>query len=180
MKGSKLTIKQEKFCQKVLETGNISDAYRESYNASKMKPETINNKAYILSNKGEVRARIKQLQEEAEKRNEVTIDRILKELKLISFLDPRQLFDENGDLKDVKDLPEDVARAIAEVKVEEVVMNKMSKRVKTTVKMYSKLDAIEKIAKHLGFYQKDNEQQGKSAADMFLAVMMSATGHGDS
>lgn len=34
------------------------------------------------------------------------------------------------------------------------------------VKMHSKLDAAEKIARHLGFFEKDNEQKGKGLADL--------------
>jgi len=34
-----------------------------------------------------------------------------------------------------------------------------AKRVTTKYKLYAKLDAIEKLAKHLGFYEKDNRQK---------------------
>lgn len=37
-----LTAKQEKFCQGVAKGLNYSDAYREAYNAGKMKPESVN------------------------------------------------------------------------------------------------------------------------------------------
>jgi hypothetical protein len=37
------------------------------------------------------------------------------------------------------------------------------------VKMHSKLDAAEKIARHLGIYEKDNEQKGKGLGDMLTA-----------
>lgn len=174
-KMNRLTLKQEKFCQKVVELGNVSDAYRESYNAGKMKPETINSKAYLLSNKDYIRARIVFLQEEAKKRNDVTVDRLIQELKTISFFDPFDLFDENGNLKEVKDMPETVRRAISEIKIEELIIDKKSTKVKTTVKMHSKLDSIDKLAKHIGFYLKDNEQRGKSAAEAFMELMQQAS-----
>ncbi|MGL5649240.1 MAG: terminase small subunit, partial [Clostridium sp.] len=44
----KLTQKQENFCQKFVETGNASEAYRHAYNVSKMKPESVNRKACEL------------------------------------------------------------------------------------------------------------------------------------
>lgn len=37
------------------------------------------------------------------------------------------------------------------------------------VKMHSKLDAAEKIGRHLGFYEKDNEQKGKGLGEMLGA-----------
>lgn len=38
----KLTPKQEKFCQLYIELGNASEAYRQSYDCSKMASKTIN------------------------------------------------------------------------------------------------------------------------------------------
>jgi len=49
---SNLTPKQEKFCNLYLETGNASEAYRSSYSASRMKPETIHRRAKELLDHG--------------------------------------------------------------------------------------------------------------------------------
>lgn len=76
---TKLTQKQEKFCLKYIETGNASEAYRQSYNTSKMKPETIHRKAKELMDAGKIAARIKELQEEA-KKNSIVTARMKKDL----------------------------------------------------------------------------------------------------
>ena len=79
---SKLTPKQEKFCQLYIEElGNASEAYRQTYSCGKMKDETINNKAYILGKKGEIRARISELQAEHRKRHNLTVDDLIDELE---------------------------------------------------------------------------------------------------
>lgn len=79
---SKLTPKQEKFCQLYIEElGNASEAYRQAYSCGKMKDETINNKAYILSKKGEIRARISELQAEHRERHNLTVDDLINELE---------------------------------------------------------------------------------------------------
>ena len=171
----KLTPKQELFCQKVIELSSEAEAYRTAYNTKNMKPETVHSKACILRKDGKIAARISELQEEVKKRNDVTVDRLIQELKLISFFDPIDLYNEKGELKEIKDLPEEVRRAIAEVKVEEFIINKSVTKKKTTYKLYSKLDSIEKCAKHIGFYQKDNEQKGKSAMEAFLELMQVAS-----
>jgi phage terminase small subunit len=80
MPGRKLTIKQEKFCQAYIETGNASEAYRRAYSAKKMKPETVNNKAYGLLKKGEIRARLDELQSKHAKRHEITVEKITQML----------------------------------------------------------------------------------------------------
>lgn len=63
---SKLTQKQENFCQQYILTGNASEAYRQSYN-TQAKPETINSKAKLMLKKDPIRTRISELQEESKK-----------------------------------------------------------------------------------------------------------------
>lgn len=76
-----LTPKQEKFCQKYVELGNASEAYRQSYDAEKMKPESINRKAKELMDNVKIRARVKELQNRLVKKHEVTVDTLLGELE---------------------------------------------------------------------------------------------------
>lgn len=68
---SKLTIKQENFCNYFVETGNASEAYRRAYDSSKMKDETVNRKAIELLDNGKITARVKELQEEAKKKSDI-------------------------------------------------------------------------------------------------------------
>ena len=73
--------KHEQFCQVWLETGNKSEAYRKSHpNSLKWKDETVHNKAYALSKRGEVLARFEQLQEDTVKAHAVTIESLIEEL----------------------------------------------------------------------------------------------------
>ena len=73
--------RHERFCQTWLETGNKSEAYRNSHpNSLKWKDETVHNKASALSKKGEVAARFEQLQKKALKDHGVTIATLIKEL----------------------------------------------------------------------------------------------------
>ncbi len=73
--------KHEKFCQVWHETGNKSEAYRVSHpSCAKWKDETVHNKAYALSKRGEILARYEELQDIALKDHGVTIASLLKEL----------------------------------------------------------------------------------------------------
>lgn len=78
---SELTPKQEKFCQLYVETGNASDAYRESYDSSNMKPESVNRKAKELLDNVKITARIGQLRERIVKKHNVTVDSLIEELE---------------------------------------------------------------------------------------------------
>lgn len=77
----KLTDKQEKFCRAFIETGNKSEAYRQAYNASKMKPESINRKAVEVMENVNVSARVDQLKAEHAERHKITVDDLIKELE---------------------------------------------------------------------------------------------------
>ncbi len=77
----KLTLKQEKFCQKYVELGNASDAYRESYNAGKMKTATIHRKACEVLQNGNVSARVKELQARVQEKHDITVESLLIELE---------------------------------------------------------------------------------------------------
>lgn len=59
----KLTPKQEKFAQVYVETSNASEAYRQAYDASKMKPETVTVAASKLLSNYNVTTRVQEIRE---------------------------------------------------------------------------------------------------------------------
>ena len=75
----KLTPKQQAFVHGYIVNGNASASYRSAYNTSRMKPETVSRTAYDLLNNRKIAARIEELQAEARKRHEVTMDSLTKE-----------------------------------------------------------------------------------------------------
>lgn len=78
---TKLTVKQEKFSQLYIQLGNASEAYRRSYNAVNMKPESINVKACQLLKEAKIKLRVEQLKQLSQKRHMVTVDSLTKELE---------------------------------------------------------------------------------------------------
>jgi len=86
-----LTIKQETFCQKYVETGNASEAYRQAY-GSKGKPETVARSAHELIVNPKVSARIAALREATINRvHGVTVASLISELE-----EARQVGKERG------------------------------------------------------------------------------------
>lgn len=69
----KLTAKQEAFIRAYLKCGNASEAYRQSYDASKMKPEVVNNEASLLLAHPEISVRVAAYQTKANERAGVTL-----------------------------------------------------------------------------------------------------------
>lgn len=155
----KLTAKQEKFCQAYVLLGDKSAAYREAYNAGDMKPETINNKAYALSEKGEIRARIESLQKEAAERNRIDIDELVQSMASMVRFDIKDLYDENGSLLPIPEMPKEARLMIESFEVQEMFSDNTTVGVTKKVRTIKKLDAIEKLMKHLGGYEQDNKQK---------------------
>ena len=80
-----LTEKQERFALSYVETGNRVEAYRRSYECSKMKENTVRRKAQEVAALPHVGARIDNLHGEARERNAVTVDRTIQEFATIGF-----------------------------------------------------------------------------------------------
>lgn len=77
----KLTPKQEKFCQNIAKGMSQYDSYKDAYNVAKTtKRETVDNNAYETSEKGEIKARIKNLRESIFSKS---IEKILNEIEAI-------------------------------------------------------------------------------------------------
>lgn len=81
MASGALTVKQEAFVTAYLETGNASEAYRRSYNAENMKPESINVNACKLLADAKIAQRVQQHRDAAAERAVVSILSITQELE---------------------------------------------------------------------------------------------------
>jgi phage terminase small subunit len=159
MKTKSLTIKQEAFCQAYIRLGDKSAAYREAYNTSKMKSESINVKAVHLSNEVKISTRIEELRKEIKEDNKVTISEVLNTLSDMLRFDVAELYDSNGNLKNIHSIPKKARLMISQLETDEIrVRNESIGQVKK-VKVFDKMQAIEKLMKHLGGYEKDNEQK---------------------
>lgn len=76
-----MTPKQEAFCLAYLETGNASEAYRRSYDASRMNDASINRKAKELLDNVKITARVAELRAPVVKKAQLTLENHLEDLK---------------------------------------------------------------------------------------------------
>lgn len=145
----KLTPKQEKFCNIYLECGNASEAYRRAYSCSNMKDKQIWEESCKLLTRPNVAQRIDQLRAGMEQRSNFTKDNAVSILRDIATANVTDVLVVNQGknyttilVKDLSALPMNVQRAIASVKSSEKGFE---------VKLYSKIDAIERLSKLLGW-----------------------------
>ena len=76
----RLTPKQDKFVEVYLNTGNATEAYRQSYSCSGMKETTINREAFALLENHKITARLGVLKERAAAKAVLTRAWIIEEL----------------------------------------------------------------------------------------------------
>lgn len=102
---------------------------------------------------------------------DVTQERVLKEIARIGLFDPRKLFDNVGNPLPIQELSEDVAAAIAGLKVTQIGGKDGDEGVGAVIeyKLANKNDALEKLMKFLGAYEKDNKQKNESLAEALMA-----------
>lgn len=89
-------------------------------------------------------------------RSEWFVQRVLKEIRNISTVDIREAYDDDGNLKDMKDIPSHVAAAIARVETFEEYQGSGKDReyIGRTKKVFfvDKMKAAELLAKHIFFF----------------------------
>jgi phage terminase small subunit len=114
--------------------------------------------AYVQEALKQHRAR---LADELAEKHGLTVDRILGELRRLALSDVRKLFNADGTMKPLHDLDDDTAAMIAAVDVQEVKVDGSAIAQVKKVKLWDKNSALDKAMKHLGLYERDNEQGNK-------------------
>lgn len=149
-----LTIKQEKFCNKYLECGNASEAYRYAYDCSNMSNNAVWNASSILLDNPKVIQRIKELQSSFQKRTEITKERVLNELVKIGFSSIAYMHNSWIDRVEFDQLTDDQKACIKSIqtKVEKRSYDDEVRNVEMVkIELYDKLAALNSINKMLGF-----------------------------
>lgn len=171
MRIGKLTELQESFAQEYVKGGpdvSASDAYRKSgYSWKNKTPKSVNEAASRLLKNGNVMARVQELKELAgkavEKRFTTSIEEVAHELIAMMRFDPADLYDENGNLKSIHEIPKAARQMIAGLEVDELYEGRGDARISVgmskRVKYASREGAMDKLLKYLGGYAKDNEQK---------------------
>ena len=92
-----LTAKQEKFVQGLVSGLSQRQAYKEAYDAEKMKDETIDRKAFDLMQNGKIRARFNELMNEHKAKALWTREEAVNDLKWLKEQAKQSILDEKFD-----------------------------------------------------------------------------------
>ena len=172
-----LTAKQAAFVEEYLVDLNATQAaIRAGYSK-----KTANFLGMENLRRPHVAAAIKMAMDERSQRTKITQDDVLRSWFAIATADIRDVVEwKMGALgseeqeailptlraRDSADLPPNISSAIADVS--------MSRDGTIRVKMHDKMRALDSLARHLGMFEKDNEQVGKAAAGTVAALIEQA------
>lgn len=149
-KKSRLTPKQAKFLAHYLETSNASAAYRHAYN-SKGSEASINTCAWELLRHPEIARRVEDAKRRLIEKAETSLERLIREAAAVALFDPLDLFDGEGQLKPLQDIPELARRAIAGIEVTSIRAGGEGEVGRVTkVRLSPKVSALELLGKWLG------------------------------
>ena len=172
----KLTPQQERFCQEYIIDLNASQAaIRAGYSE-----KSARSQASEILTRPNITERLQELLDQRSKRTAITADRVLHELLRIATVDVSEAFDEMGQLKPLKDIPEDVRRAIAGLEVSEIFDGQGDQKhaigLTKKVKFLDKPRALELLGRHLKLFTDKVELTGKDGGAIQVVVTVPANG----
>lgn len=177
-----LTAKQKRFCEEYMIDLNATQA---ALRAGYCK-RSVNNIGPANLLKVGIRNEIQKLKDERSVRTQIKADSVLKELAKIGFSDIKNYLNIENDevyFRNLNEVPGDLTAAVEAVKVMKRTI-KGKKKDDNDVeiqaiqfKLHSKLNALEQLGKHLGIYQKDNEQKAQTIFDILAIVGINNNGH---
>lgn len=165
-----LTVRQQKFVDEYLLDLNATQAaIRAGYSAKTAQEQSARLLSKVIIQEAVADARSKQ-----QVRTGISADRALKEAARLAFFDIRKLCNASGNPIPIQDLDDDTAAAIQGLELS----SEKDGEAFTTVRKYKVADknaALERVFKHLGLFERDNDQNNPAKAMTKLMELVSGS-----
>lgn len=167
-----LTTRQRRFAEHYAMSGNGAESARLAGYAYKIARISAQE---VLSNPNVV-ALVDELRKERLEQLGVRPDRVLEELSASAFVDPKDVFDEDGDLLPVRRMPKVTRRAIKKIRIRKHFDKKTGEQIgeDIDVEFNDKLRANEILGRHLGILKETPVQINQQ--NVFAAIVERAQG----
>jgi len=156
-----LTEQKKRFADRYFETLNGSQsAIYAGYSEA-----TSRQIAHNLLQEPEVEGYISELKAEYSEKSGISKQRVLDEYRKIAFSDVRNILTIDGGMRSIDEIDDDTAAAIAAIESFDEV-SRVGEKLGTNrkIKLHDKLRALEALSKHLGLFEKDNDQKKNQAS----------------
>lgn len=153
--GKFLNPKQRRFCEEYLiDLNGSAAAIRAGYST-----KTARQIASEYLTKPNILKYIQELKDKRSERTEITADMVIKELAKVGFSNIQDYIEDGNSIQDISKVEQPKAAAVAAIETSESTSKDGTVTVNTKFKLYNKVDALEKIGKHLGIFEADNRQK---------------------
>ena len=151
---AQITQKQKQFCEEyIIDLNARQAAIRAGYSE-----KTAEVQASRLLTKAKVQEYISLLKGKRQERTEVTQDMVVMELAKIAFINADDFYDNDGSIKSLNDLDSKTRGALKSYQVKTVKIGDDYEEV-AVHQSHDKIKALELLGKHLGIFEKDNNQK---------------------
>ena len=150
-----LSEMEKRFCREYMIDGNASAAYvRAGYQTSGASARACASRLLTHAN---IKAEIARLSEEEKKRNEVTGERVIRELAGVGFFNIGDVIDvQNGRIRE--GVAHGELAALSGLQIERT-HTLYGEEIRISVKQHDKLRALEMLGKHLGLFEGDGARE---------------------
>ena len=149
MNKRKMTPKQQKFIKEYLVDLNATQAAIRSGYSKK----TANRIGPELLVKTCIQEAVQVARLKIEKKTDITIEKCLKEYAKIAFLNIKQAFNDDGTIKDIHEIPDNVAEAMAGLETSTIRTDDNKFGTLHKIKISDKKGALDSIMRHLGGFE---------------------------
>ena len=164
---AKLTTKQRLFADDYVISHNATQSYMKIYHPKNENVAAVN--ATNLLRNPKVKEYVENKLKPKFEKYDITQDRILQEYAKIAFLNPKQLFNNDGTLKGIHEIDDDTIAAINGVEVQQLFdgSGKEREQIGTLhkLKIVDKKGALDSLAKIQGMFIDKVEHSGKITID---------------
>ena len=149
---AKLTKKEALFCKEYVIHFNAT----QSAIKAGISEKSAGQLGHRMLKKVQIQREIGKLIAERAERLDIKGDQVLDEIRRFAFLDVADAFNEDGTVKNIHDIPEEVRRCISSIEVKELFEGSYSKKRKVgeikKIRFHDKTKGLDMFGKHLGMW----------------------------
>lgn len=161
---SKLTPKQELFCQEYLKDMNGTAAAKRAGYSKRTAAEQA---CQILATP-KIQERVNELKAARLERVQIDADWVLKRIAAIADVDIAKAYDKGGQFLPIKEMPEDLRKTITGIDVYKDFTEGVEVGETRKIKLADKLKALELLGRHIKLFTDKVEHSGKVGWEAFL------------
>lgn len=163
----RLNLRQQVFCREYMRDFNGTRAYKAAgFNVTSDGSAAAN--ASRLLKDDNVKAYMEELRQEFFMNAEITTEQIIAQYKKLAFNDARSLYNEQGELKDPKDWPDEIAAAVVSF---EVAVDEDGNVIKK-VKLIDRKGSLDSLSRINGLFKDKVEMSGKLTLEQLVEASM--------